>query len=274
MKGERRGGRERLGRFLARAGVAARRQAERLIREGRVTVNGRVVYDPAMQIDPVVDAVRVDGGRRILGPAPPVYFLLHKPRGVVCTMEDPEGRPCVGDLLGEMKGHPVPVGRLDFDAEGLLLCTNDGELAHRLVHPRYHVQKVYHVKVHGIPDRGVIDRLRRGVVLDGRKTLPAMVHLLKTGRRNSWLRMVIVEGRNRQVKRMLEKVGFPVMRLRRVGFGPLRLTGLSVGEFRKLRPDEVQALRMFVEEGARKAARSGGGTRGRRPSSGKRPGRA
>ena len=171
MKAERDASEERLARFLARAGIASRRNAEELIREGRVTQNGKVVLDPGTNVTPNKDAIKVDG-KRVKATAP-VYFMLHKPKGVLSTMEDPQGRPCVGDLLEGIKGKPYPVGRLDFDAEGLLLCTNDGELANQVIHPRYHIRKVYHVKVRGVPDKKVIDLLRKGIVLDGKKTAPA-----------------------------------------------------------------------------------------------------
>jgi pseudouridine synthase len=244
MKADARPSEERLARFLARAGTASRRHAEELIRGGRVSLNGKAVLEPGTRVNPARDAIRVDGKR--VKPSVPVYLLFHKPRGVLCTMEDPRGRPCVGDLLGGMKGRPYPVGRLDFDAEGLLLCTNDGELAHRIIHPRYRVKKVYHVKIKGVPEKRVIDRLRTGVVLDGKKTAPAGISLLKRGERNCWLRMTLYEGRNRQVKRMLEKFGYQVLKLKRVALGPLAVEGLPPGAYRKLRPDEVGRLQASV----------------------------
>ncbi len=252
MKAERDAGGERLARFLARTGTASRRHAEELIREGRVTVNGKAVLDPGTNVDAKKDAVKVDGRR--VKPAPPVYLILHKPRLVLSSMEDPRRRPCVGDLLSGIKGKPYPVGRLDFDAEGLLFCTNDGDLAHRIIHPRYRVRKVYHVKVKGVPDKKVIDRLRNGVVLDGKKTAPAGVSILKRGDRNCWLRMTLYEGRNRQVKRMLELFRYPVLKLKRVALGPLALEGLPRGAYRKLRPAEVEKLRAALE-GVDKAGR-------------------
>ena len=240
MKADATASEERLARFLARAGTASRRHAEDLIREGRVTLNGKAVLEPGRRVNPVKDAVRVDGRR--VRTSVPVYLLFYKPRGVLCTMEDPRGRPCVGDLLGGMKGRPYPVGRLDFDAEGLLFCTNDGELAYRIIHPRYGVRRVYHVKIKGVPEKRVIDRLRTGVVLDGKKTAPAGVSILKRGERNCWLQMTLYEGRNRQVKRMLEKFRYQVLKLKRVALGPLALEGLTPGAYRKLRPDEVGRL--------------------------------
>lgn len=240
-------GEERLNRFLARAGVASRREADRLILEGRVTVNGVVVREPGARILPGKDAVKVSG-KRVGRPPPLVYVVLNKPRGVVSTMHDPEGRPCVADLLRGIPGRPVPAGRLDFDAEGLLLCTNDGEMVNRLLHPRYHVRKVYHVKVKGVPGSEVLDRLTSGVVLDGRRTLPAQAFFHKRGKRNMWLKIVLYEGRKHQVKRMLEACGVMPLKLTRVAMGPLRLGDLPVGSWRRLRPDEVAALRAYVAD--------------------------
>ncbi|MGW8322301.1 MAG: pseudouridine synthase [Thermodesulfobacteriota bacterium] len=262
MKAEKVASEERLARFLSSAGIASRRQAEELIREGRVTLNGNAVRDPGTNVDPKKDAVKVDGKR--VKPSAPVYLLLHKPRNVLCTMEDPRGRPCVGDLLLSVKGKPYPVGRLDFDAEGLLLCTNDGEMANRVIHPRYHVKKVYHVKVKGFPDEKVIDRLRSGVPLDGKKTAPAGVSFLKRGKKNSWLRMILYEGRNRQVKRMLDLFRYQVLKLRRVALGPLTLEGLPPGAYRNLRPDELKKLQAAVEIAEARAATSGVDKRKRR----------
>lgn len=238
---------ERLNRFLARSGLASRREADRLILEGRVTVNGAVVRDPGTRIRPETDAVKVSG-KRVGRPPPLVYVILNKPRGVVSTMHDPEGRPCVADLLRGIPGRPVPAGRLDFDAEGLLLCTNDGEMVNRLLHPRYHVRKVYHVKVKGVPDPEVLDRLASGVMLDGRRTLPAQAFFHKRGKRNMWLKIVLYEGRKHQVKRMLEACGVKPLKLTRVAMGPLRLGDLPVGSWRRLRPDEVAGLRAYVSD--------------------------
>jgi 23S rRNA pseudouridine2605 synthase len=262
MKAEPAASDERLARFLSSAGIASRRNAEALIREGRVTLNGKAVTDPGTNVNPRKDAVKVDGKR--VKPAVPLYLLLHKPRNVLCTMEDPRGRPCVGDLLLSVKGKPSPVGRLDFDTEGILLCTNDGEMANRVIHPRYHVRKVYHVKVKGFPDKRVIDRLRTGVLLDGKKTAPAGVSFLKRGKKNSWLRMTLYEGRNRQVKRMLEQVRYQVLKLKRVALGPLTLEGLPPGAYRKLRPDELAKLKASVATAVTKAGTGGVDKRKRR----------
>jgi 23S rRNA pseudouridine2605 synthase len=237
---------ERLNRFLARSGVASRRDADRRIREGQVTVSGRVVLEPGTRVDPERDAVKVDG-RRVCRPAFFSYYLVYKPQGVVSSMEDPRGRPCLGGMLENLGGRPVPAGRLDYDAEGLVLCTNDGDLIHRMLHPRYGVKRIYEVKVDGVPEHRALKKLETGVLLEGRKSLPARVSLIRTAEKNSWLRITLREGRNRQVKRMVEAVGFRVLKLRRVAFGPLRLEGLRPGQFRKLRPDEVERLRVEAE---------------------------
>ena len=238
---------ERLNRFLARAGVASRRESDRLIQAGHVTVNGTEVREPGTRIMPDSDAVKVDG-KRVARIPPPVYVLLNKPRAMVSSMKDPQGRACVGDLLRMISGKPVPAGRLDYDAEGLLLCTNDGEMVNRLLHPRYHVRKVYHVKVKGVPEPWVLERLRSGVMIDGRKTQPAKASIHKRGKRNVWLRLVLFEGRNHQVKRMLDTFRISVLKLTRVGLGPLTLGGLAPGAWRRLRVDEIEKLEEYLAE--------------------------
>ena len=232
---------ERLNRFLARAGFASRREAEKLIRQGHVTLNGRVVKEPGEHLDPKKDAVKVNG-KRVTSLLSCSYYILYKPRGVVCTMDDPQGRPCVGDALERLRGRPVPAGRLDYDAEGLVLCTNDGDMVNRILHPRYKVRKVYEVKVDGIPDQRALKRLESGIILDGKKTLPARVSFLRKGERKSWLRMTLYEGRNRQIKRMFEHFGYRVLKLRRVALGPLSIQGMQRGDLRKLRPNELDKL--------------------------------
>lgn len=246
---------ERLQKVLAAAGVASRRAAEEMILEGRVTVNGKTVTELGSKADPAVDHVKVDGKR--IRPAPgPRFILMNKPRGVVVTRDDPQHRPTVYALLGTRVSEPVvPVGRLDFDSEGLLLLTNDGALAHRIAHPSGGCQKEYEVKVSGVPTPAKLAKLARGVVLDGVRTAPATVELLETTPErdgvggNAWLRVVLGEGRSRQVRRMLESVGHRVSKLRRVAIGPLRDTGLPIGGFRDLSAAEVAALRTLRPAG-------------------------
>jgi pseudouridine synthase len=237
---------DRLQKIISSAGVASRRAAERLIAEGRVSVNGQVVRELGSKADAGADDIRVDG-RRLRIVAAHRYLLLNKPRGVVTTRGDPEGRRTVLDLLSGVREYVYPVGRLDYDSEGLLILTNDGDLAARLSHPRHGVEKVYHASVRGVPGRETLDALARGVVLDGRRTAPARVRLVKTfgsrGREGATIEIVLREGRNRQVRRMCEAVGHPVERLRRVRYGPLSDDALPPGRWRDLTPREVEALR-------------------------------
>jgi 23S rRNA pseudouridine2605 synthase len=224
----------RLNAYLARAGVASRRGAEELIRSGRVRVNGEVA-GLATFVEGV-DRVEVDGS--LVAPEPLTYVLLHKPAGVVTTARDPQGRPTVVGLVGHER-RVVPVGRLDADTTGALLLTNDGPLGHRLMHPRYEVDKVYEAEVEGEPDEDTLARLRKGVELEEGLTAPAEAALVGP----SLVQLTIHEGRKHQVKRMLEAVGHPVLRLHRKGYAGLTLDGLEPGEWRELRPDEVKRLR-------------------------------
>jgi 23S rRNA pseudouridine2605 synthase len=237
---------ERLQKLLSAAGIASRRAAEDLIRQGRVSVNGVTVTELGTKADPVGDVVRVDG-RRVKGSERLRYLLLNKPRGYVTTRRDPQRRPTVMDLLPGVREYVYPVGRLDYDSEGVVLLTNDGDLAARLTHPRHEVDRTYKVTVAGVPDAAAIDRLERGVPLDGRRTAPADVRLVHGERdrhaKTAVLVMTIREGRNRQVRRMCEAVGHPVQRLTRTAFGPLTDKGLPTGRVRELRPEEVKALK-------------------------------
>ena len=230
---------ERLQKILSRAGVASRRAAERLILEKRVTVDGQIVDELGTRADPALDDIRVDGVR-VKPPQGPVYLLLNKPRGVVTTRRDPEGRATVMDLVPRVAGL-FPVGRLDVTTEGLLLLTNDGAFAERVAHPRYEVPRVYHAKVHGIPKAETLARLRRGVRVENQKLTADRVRVLEADN-NAWLEITLHEGRQHEVKRLLEAVGHPVSKLRRVAIGPLTARGLKVGEFRSLTPREVRRL--------------------------------
>jgi 23S rRNA pseudouridine2605 synthase len=230
---------ERLQKILSRAGFASRRGAEKVMAEGRLTVNGRVVTELGTKADPERDDVRVDGVR-VRAPRSPVYLLLYKPKGVVTTRHDPQGRRTVMDLVPRVSGL-FPVGRLDVTTEGLLVLTNDGAFAERVSHPRYEVPRVYEAKVHRVPDAPTLARLRRGVRVDGELMAVDRVRVLERDR-NAWLEVTIHEGRHHEVKRLLEAVGHPVSKLRRVAVGPLTLRGLQPGQFRVLHAHEVRGL--------------------------------
>jgi len=246
---------ERLNKVLARAGVASRRGAERLLGEGRVTVNGTVIRDPACQVDPGRDAIKLDGKRVATPPTGHTYLMLNKPRGCVTTLSDPQQRPTIRDLLRGVKARVYPVGRLDYHTEGLLLLTDDGDLARDLTHPRGGVKKTYRAKVRGRPGPAELDRLRRGIRLDGRATLPAEARIVGEGA-NSWIEITIVEGRKHQVRRMLQATGHPVLKLRRVRLDGLELGDLPPGALRPLTAREVSRLRRAVASpAARKPAR-------------------
>jgi pseudouridine synthase len=235
---------ERLQKILSQAGVASRRASEQLMRDGRVSVNGVTITELGTKADPAGDDIRVDG-RRIRVAASHRYILLNKPRGYVSTRSDPERRPTVIDLLRGVREYVYPVGRLDYDSEGLLILTNDGDLAARLTHPRHGVPRVYEARVAGIPDAHDLDRLRRGVTIDDRRTRPADVSLTPADRARGGAVLLITvrEGRNRQVRKMCDAIGHPVDALRRVAIGPIRDTRLKPGQWRDLTPDEVRKLR-------------------------------
>ena len=239
----------RLQKVIARAGVASRRAAEVLMRDGRVTVNGAVVSTPGARANPARDDIRVDG-RRVTPDRKRRYLLLNKPRGVVTTCDDPERRRTVMHLLNNIRESVYPVGRLDYESEGLLLLTNDGELAALLTHPRYGLQRLYEARVRGVPEASALRRLARGVVVDGRRTRPAIASLVSAGRGRqgdqSVIRIGITEGRKRQVRHMCDAIGHPVVRLRRVGIGPIQDRALRPGQFRDLTSREVSALRRAV----------------------------
>jgi len=236
---------ERLHVVLARAGVASRRQAERLIRDGRVSVNGKVVTRLGTKVLWGQDTIRVDN-RIIRRLDPRLTIVLNKPKQVLTTSRDPRGRPTTAELVRALKARLFPVGRLDYHTEGLLILTTDGELAHLLQHPRFGIPKTYRAKVKGLPAAQALEHLRSGVMLDGRTTAPGQVRKSATTGKNAWLEITIREGRNRQVRRMCESVGHPVMKLKRIQYGPIRLGDLKPGEFRKLTADEMEKLRKHV----------------------------
>jgi 23S rRNA pseudouridine2605 synthase len=242
---------ERLQKIMAACGVASRRAAEEIIAAGRVTLNGKVVTEQGTKADLASDVICVDG-KRIERAEKLAYILLNKPKGYVTTVSDPEGRPTVMDLMGGRAERLYPVGRLDYASEGLLLMTNDGALAAKLMKAGSHVAKTYLVKVSGKPEKQAIERLRAGVTIaleDGRrvKTSPAKIRLAEDGV-NPWFEVVLIEGRNRQIRRMFESVGNHVEKIRRVQLGPLKLD-VEVGKFRELKQREVEELKRAAEPG-------------------------
>lgn len=267
---------ERLQKILAQAGITSRRAAEELITAGRVAVNGQVVTVLGSKADPERDAITLDG-KPVRQVTRKIYILLHKPSGYVTTMKDPQGRPVVTDLLKGAKERLFPVGRLDYNTEGLLLLTNDGAWANTLAHPRHEVDKEYHVRVRGEVSREQIDSLVAGVLLEDGPTAPAQVHEVKASDNNTWLSVVIHEGRFRQVRRMCEAVGLSVVRLKRVRYGMLALGDLKPGEYRVLSDSEARTLvgaapsplptgerdRLLPADSVRKRSRSAEG--GRQP---------
>jgi pseudouridine synthase len=241
----------RLQKFLAQAGVASRRHAEEMMAAGLIRVNGQPATQMGQRIDTERDFVKVAG--RTVRAEKPVSVLLHKPKGYMCTADDPEGRPLVTDLIRGVRGRLFPVGRLDYDTSGALLLTNDGDLAQTLIHPRHGVPRTYIAKVKGQPTVEQVEKLRRGVYVDGRKTMPARVNVAGTMEKNSLLKFVLSEGRNRQVKKMCEAIGHPVLKLTRVAFGYLTVADLPVGRWRFVTLDELEGLRSLAAKSARHA---------------------
>ena len=232
---------ERLQKLISACGLASRREAERWIEAGRVAVDGQIA-SLGDKADPSLELVTVDG--KPIGRAETlVTLLLNKPVGYVTTMSDPEGRPVVGELLTDIPQRVVPVGRLDLTTEGLLLMSNDGDLAQRLAHPRFHVEKTYLARVHGLVDAATLDRLAKGVQLEDGMTAPARVRLVRTTRTNSWLELTLHEGRNRQVRRMCEALGYTVSRLKRIGYAFLEEGDLKPGQYRRLTQREIERLK-------------------------------
>lgn len=233
---------ERLQKLIAAAGIASRRKAEELIALGSVTVNGEVIVEPGAKADPEVDHIKVKG--KLINPqlarTEKVYLLLNKPIGYLTSTADPHGRPLVIDLIGKYRSRVHPVGRLDFNSEGLLLLTNDGAFTQLVTRAASHVPKRYEVKVKGQPSELQLNRLRRGVTIDGVRTAPAKVRRLRESETNTWYEVILYEGRNQQIRKMFDEVGHSVIKLRRVAIGFLNHVRLRSGEFRLLEPAEVE----------------------------------
>ncbi len=236
---------ERIQKALARAGLGSRRQIERWLAEGRIAINGSVITTPGTRVDLARDHVKVDG-RRLRATTHLRYLLLNKPDGVVTTMRDPQGRRTVADCLRGVGGRVFPVGRLDFHTTGLLLLTNDGDLADRLMRPATGCPKVYRAKVRGAPSPETLERLSRGVLIDGRATLPCIARAVARGS-SSWVEVVLREGRRNQIRRMFARVGHPVVKLHRRAIGPLTDRGLPPGRIRPLTEDELRRLKEALE---------------------------
>ncbi len=259
---------ERLQKIIAHAGFASRREAEAMIREGRVTVNGRVVDELGSKADADRDHIKVDG-KLITRAEPHRYILLYKPKEVMTTVEDPQGRRTVIDLVRGVRERIYPVGRLDFHSEGLVLLTNDGELAFKVSHPKHGSVKTYNVKVRGVPEERIIDKLRRGITIEGKRTLPCEIDRIKTTGKsddegNSWFEVKLREGRTQQIRKMFQAVGHPVSKLRRVAIGPISDPKLTPGVWRELTKSEVKMLATMQEAPPRRRA-------AKRPATRKKP---
>ncbi len=250
--------RMRLQRFLAAAGLGSRRQCEDYITTGRVSINGQDVQDLGTTVDPSTDKVRVDG--ELVRAEPKKYYVLNKPTGYVCTHRDPAGRSRAIDLMPQHGPRLFTVGRLDENSQGLLLVTNDGDLANRLAHPRYHVERTYRVQVAGVPTPEVFQQFKRGMHFTEGVFRVKSIKKVKTVGKSTVLELVLTEGQNREIRRLLARAGHKVLNLERVGFGPLRLGKLVPGEFRLLRPAEVKELQQFATRPGTK-----GGQRSRKP---------
>ena len=232
---------ERLQKVLAKAGVASRRKAEELIRQGKVRVDGKVITEMGIKVDPETQDIECEGVA--LDPQEEkVYILLHKPAGYLSTVDDPQRRPIVTDLLKNIKERVYPVGRLDLETEGALLLTNDGELAQRILHPSHEVNKTYVAKVKGKPGNKKLDALSKGIELEGRKTWPANIEVLKSEAGSTTIQITIHEGRKRQVRKMFDAIGHPVLKLKRTAYGQLELGELGPGKYRFLTPADIKFI--------------------------------
>ena len=232
---------ERLQKILAKAGIASRRKAEEMIRGGKVRVDGRIVTEMGTRVDPEIQKIECDG-RPVVSQEKKIYILLHKPAGYLSTVYDPQGRPIITDLLPNIKERIYPVGRLDLTTEGALLLTNDGELAQEILHPSREVNKTYVAKVKGRPSPKKLAALSNGIDLDGRKTWPAELTVLASEQQETTIKIVIHEGRKRQVRKMFEAVGHPVLQLKRIAYGQLELGELKPGKYRFLSPGDIEMI--------------------------------
>lgn len=255
----------RLNKFLAESGVASRRGADELITEGAVQVNGKRVYELGVKVNIKSDRVLVHG-KPVRPDIRKVYILFNKPKGVMTTMEDPEGRPCIAEYFKRLETRVFPVGRLDYDSEGLLLMTNDGDFAQRVMHPKHEVLKTYLVKVSGQPTEEQIRKLKQGVTIIGGRVAARELEKLRGTKSDKydWFKIVIGEGKNRQIRQMFEKIGFDVMKLQRIAIGRLKMGGLARGEWALLSEDEVEKI-FSARESQKTSAANGTKSKGPRP---------
>lgn len=231
----------RLQKFLSQCGIASRRKAEELIQQGRVQVDGLTITDMGIRIVPGKNVVSCDG-RPVVTQNRMLYILLNKPKGYVTTLSDPQGRPIVTSLLKDISERLFPVGRLDIDTEGALILTNDGDLAQRIQHPSHETTKTYEALVAGHPHRSILSQLETGIVLEGKLTSPARILVRKTTQRSTLIEIIIHEGRKRQVRKMFEAIGHPVLHLKRIAYGKLFLHKLPTGQFRTLDPHDIEKI--------------------------------
>jgi 23S rRNA pseudouridine2605 synthase len=229
------------------AGLGSRRHAEEMIRHGRITVNGETIDQPGAMADPEKDHIKVDGKLLQLRDTGKSYYAFNKPRNVVSTMSDPEGRPCVGDLIKAIKKQLFPVGRLDFDAEGLMILTNDGQLSEKLSHPRNKIPRTYMVKVRGRPDEKLLSTIRKGMSLgEGDRLGEVQWTVIKQQKSTTWIKLLLYEGKKNEIKRIFFRLGHPVRKIRRIGFGPMALGKLAVGAWRQLTETEMSKLKALM----------------------------
>ena len=247
---------DRLNRYLSRAAGVSRRTADEMIRKGRVTVEGKPVLDPGVLLDPSRSELRIDGNRILAVEEEKIYLLAYKPDSVVTTMKDKEGRKTAAALVGEISSRVFPVGRLDYHTTGLLLFTNDGDLAYKLTHPKFGVEKTYVAKVMGVPTQGKLGVLRKGLPIDGVMTNPAKVNFQESREGKAWVSIRIAEGRHQQVRKMFDAIGHRVMKLRRVAIGPQELSNVEPGEWRYLTGKEVRELFAYVGQKEKEAAQA------------------
>jgi 23S rRNA pseudouridine2605 synthase len=240
---------EKLQLRIRNSGAGSRRLAEQLVREGRVTVNGEIIQDPAFMVDPQADYIKVDGKLLKQVGSSQLIFIFNKPRNIVSTMKDPQERPCLGDVIRKIKDPVFPVGRLDFDAEGIMILTNDGQLAQALTHPSNRIPRTYLVKVRGVPDEKSLKMIRKGMRLsDGERVGDISCTFLRAQDTTSWLKVVLFEGKRNEIKRIFFRINYPVRKLRRISFGPIELGGLETGAWRLATVQEVRKLTALVDK--------------------------